>query len=74
MTRCRRAARGADEGRGPGRTWQQVGEAAHGALQLRGGGRVPPHVLLVALAQLPQPVQWCTVVMCGSLLSVHFRS
>lgn len=56
MTRCRRAARGADEGRGPGRTWQQVGEAAHGALQLRGGGRVPPHVLLVALAQLPQPL------------------
>lgn len=56
VTRRHRAARGADAGRGPIRTWQQVGEAAHGALQLCGGGRVPPHVLLVALAQLPQPL------------------
>lgn len=39
----------------PSRTWQQVGEAPHGALQLGGGGRVPPHVLLVALAQQAQP-------------------
>lgn len=37
------------------RTWQQVGEPPHGALQLGRGGRVPPHVLLVPLAQQAQP-------------------
>lgn len=36
------------------RTWQQVGEPPHGAFQLGRGGRVPPHVLLVALAQQAQ--------------------
>lgn len=38
-------------------TWQQVGEPPHGALQLGRGGRVPPHVVLVALAQQAQPPQ-----------------
>lgn len=36
-------------------TWQQVREAAHGALQLGSGRRMLLHVLLVAEAQVPQP-------------------
>lgn len=32
-------------------TCDQVGEGPHGALQLRGGARVPPHVLGVTLIE-----------------------
>lgn len=53
---CRSGAQSRPRARPPpSRTWQQVGEAPHGALQLGRGGRVSPHVLLVALAQQAQP-------------------
>lgn len=36
-------------------TWQQVREAAHGALQLSSGRWMPLHVVLIPVTQMPQP-------------------